>query len=231
MYYLTDETNLTLLAANSESAVKFIDSLLHDSYLFVMAVRHDPSLTRDAAFYQQGVRLVESVQRQLASQAVDSTFSNHIIYGQCGLLDDAVLNSAPAQENQVWLACPLQSLFVHSLNAGTVLPQRLRELLRKPAPDMRLLVLYQRIFAMGFGRHDLASSAARQQLTEEVQKRVPVFVEPLSLPLISHHHPRARATLLGSPYFWLVIVLVLTGGLLLGLQLSLQQLLPATMAG
>jgi len=219
-----DETDTTA-TESSQSPSAFIDALLHDTYLFVMQVQHSPSLHRDALFYRRGMQLVETMQRQLNALSASESFIDHVTYAQCGLLDDAVLNSAPATENQVWLNSPLQGVFVQSLNAGTVLPERLRDLLRQPAPDRRLLVLYQRIFTMGFGSHDHTNIAERQRLMEALDTLVPAFEQPLSSPLIEHYRPGARVTLLRSRWFWLTAAVVLTAALLFGLQFSLQQLL------
>jgi len=100
-----DETDTTA-TESSQSPSAFIDALLHDTYLFVMQVLHSPSLRRDAAFYRRGIQLVETMQRQLNTLSASASFIDHVTYAQCGLLDDAVLNSAPATENQVWLNSP-----------------------------------------------------------------------------------------------------------------------------
>jgi type VI secretion system protein ImpK len=187
--------------------VRFIDELLQDTFLFVMEVLHNRALVRDSAFYRRGCNLVETVKARLESLKVTETFTDQVLYAQCGLIDQVVLNSAPQDENHVWLAAPLQARFIGTMHAGEALPARLKTLLRQPAPDMRLLVLYQRVFALGFGSHTPAFREERRQLMESLDALVPATVLPLSAPLIVKPRPDIRAGLRYSRRFHVVLLL------------------------
>lgn len=84
--------------------VNSIDCLLQDTFLFVMDVLNNPSLQRDNAFYRRGCKLVETLKQQLEVQQAGDEFTHHVLYAQCGLLDQIVLNSASQQENHAWLS-------------------------------------------------------------------------------------------------------------------------------
>ena len=158
----------TVRDADVTNPVNSIDRLLQNTFLFVMDVLHNPSLQRDNMFYRRGCKLVETLKEQLEAQQAGDEFIHHMLYAQCGLLDQIVLNSASQQENQVWLAAPLQSRYLREMRAGETIPDQLKMLLRQPAPDMRLLVLYQRIFAMGFGRYSPDFQHERRELMESL---------------------------------------------------------------
>ncbi|MEA9393583.1 hypothetical protein SJI19_24175 [Acerihabitans sp. TG2] len=57
------------------------------------------------------------------------------------------------------------------------------------------------------------------------------FEHPMPTPIMVHYRPRARDTLLHSRVLWIAISVMVTVGLLVGLQLSLQQLLPLALPG
>lgn len=120
--------------------------------MFVMDIYHQPAQARDEALYHYAVMLVETVQEKLKAAKEHDDFINHVIYAQCAMMDDAVLNTASSLENSVWLHNPLQARFVMQMRAGEVMFERVRELLHQAAPDPRLLVLYQRLFGMGFSQ-------------------------------------------------------------------------------
>ncbi|HEA0346892.1 TPA: hypothetical protein RU593_004914 [Salmonella enterica] len=48
-----------------DNASVYIDSLLQDTYLFVMDIYHQPAQARDEALYHYAVMLVETVQEKL----------------------------------------------------------------------------------------------------------------------------------------------------------------------
>lgn len=80
--------------------------------MFVMDIYHQPAQARDEALYHYAVMLVETVQEKLKAAKEHDDFINHVIYAQCAMMDDAVLNTASSLENSVWLHNPLQARFV-----------------------------------------------------------------------------------------------------------------------
>ena len=134
------------------TASVYIDTLLQDTYLFVMDIYHQPALVRDEALYRRGVTLVEQVQARLPSMKESAAFIQDVLQAQCALMDYIVLNTAEWDDNIAWLDSPLQSVFLLTLYAGKEMTERTRLLLRDAAPDMRLLMLHQRVYTLGL-RH------------------------------------------------------------------------------
>ncbi len=87
--------------------VNSIDSLLQDTFLFVMDVLHNTSLQCDYDFYHRACKLIETLKQQLKAQHSVDEFIHYMLYARCGLLDQIVINSASQQDNLVWLSAPL----------------------------------------------------------------------------------------------------------------------------
>lgn len=233
---------MDLLTVKSESlsplkgndACFYIDSLLQDTWLFVMGIYSNPTQIHDEALYQRAYRQVETVRDTLKARKESDEFINHVLYAQCGLLDVTVLTTAPRDDNLVWQGTPLQVVFVEELRAGEVLYERAQALLRQLSPDPRLLVLYQRVFGLGFGsgwgdrleRRDL-----REPLMESLNALVPAGELPLSAPLVVERRPTVRGTLLHSRLAHVVLALLVTGTLVTGLPMSLHHVLQMALPG
>lgn len=224
-------------SATGDDAGIYIDTLLQDTYLFVMDIRHQPALVRDEALYNRAVKLVETVQASLKARKESDDFIHHIIYAQCAMIDDVVLNTASSDDNHVWLRNPLQVLFLSQLRAGEVIPERTRALLREPVPDPRLLVLYQRLYGMGYSQlwMEKYSEHARREkmaeLSESLNALVPAGDQTLSAPLVVERRPRVRGTLLHSRMAHITLALLLIAGLIAGLQHNLHLLLQTALPG
>ncbi|QCP58816.1 type VI secretion system protein TssL, short form [Pantoea sp. SO10] len=215
----------TVRDTDATDPVNLIDRLLQDTFLFVMHVLHNSSLQRDNDFYRRGCKLVETLKEKLEALQASDEFTHHVLYAQCGLLDQIVLNSASQQDNHAWLPAPLQSRYLSEMRAGEVIPERLKMLLRQPAPDMRLLVLYQRIFAMGFGRYSPDFQHERRELMESLDALVPSADTPQSAPLVVELRPRTRDGLLRSGRFHIALIVVVIAALWFGLSFSLSHFL------
>ncbi|WP_239981929.1 DotU family type IV/VI secretion system protein [Cronobacter sakazakii] len=171
------------------------------------------------------------MQETLKARKERDDFIHHVIYAQCAMMDDAVLNSASSEDNYVWLRNPLQALFIGQMRAGEVMPERTRALLREAAPDPRLLVLYQRLYGMGYSQRwmeispDHAFRENTAELTESLNALVPAGEQPLSAALVVERHPTVRGRLLRSRMVHITLAFLLTAGLIALLQSSLQHLL------
>lgn len=216
---------------NPLSPVCAVDALLQDSVLFVMDLLHNSALKRDAAFYRRGCGLVESVTEQLEKRKVSDEFAEHVLHALCCLIDEAVLNTAPLSDNHVWLAGPLQARYLGTMHAGEGVPERLRRLLRQPAPDMQLLILYQRIFAMGLGRYSPDFQEERRQFMESLDALVPAAEHSLSAPLLVEHRPGVRKGLVRSRLLHIALLAVGTIALWCGLSRSLSAFLSIPFSG
>lgn len=215
-----------------DTASIYIDTLLQDTYLFVMDIYHQPALVRDEALYRRGVTLVEQVQARLQDMKASAAFIQDVLQAQCTLMDYIVLNTAEWDDNIAWLHSPLQSVYLHTLYAGKSMTERTRQLLHDVVPDMRLLVLHQRAYTLGLGHAEKDEHKRdRDQLLASLNALVPEGDRPLSAPLVVHHLSTVRATLRHSPLTHVVLALLITAGLMVGLHASLQHLLTLALPG
>lgn len=199
--------------------------------MLVMEVNHNTTLVRDEAFYRRGCGLIDTMKERLAMMGADETLTDHILYAQCGLIDSAVMSTASNDENCVWRRAPLEGLYLNTLRAGDYLPERVKTLLRQSAPDMRLLVLYQRIYTMGFARNIGSYLDERRQVMESLNALVPAAGLSQSSPLLVEHRPRVRDGLLRSRFLHIALFVAITAALWYGLSHSLSQLLHSSLSG
>lgn len=206
--------------------------MLQDTYLFVMDIHHQPALVRDEAFYRRGVKLVEQVQETLKNTKASESFIQDVLLAQCALVDYVVLNTAEWDDNVAWLHAPLQSVYLLTMHAGESIRERTRQLLQEVAPDRRLLVLHQRVYTLGLGRAEVHEHKREfDQLLEFLNALVPEGDPLLSAPLIVECRPTVRGTLLHSRLAHITLALLVTLGLMAGLQSSLQHLLRSVLPG
>jgi type VI secretion system protein ImpK len=211
--------------------IRLIDTLLTDTFLFVMEVNHDKQLVRDDTFYRRGCALVEEVKSRLDNMKESDDFIHHVQYAQCGLLDHTVMNTAPEADNRVWRRAPLEGVYLTTLRAGEIVPDNLRKLLRQADPDRRLLALYQRIYAFGFGRFITGYEDERRQAMEFLEVLVPSAERPQSAPLIIERHPAVRHGLIRSRLFHVALLAVVVIALYCGLDYFLHHYLLTSLSG
>ncbi|MDH2067455.1 DotU family type IV/VI secretion system protein [Pantoea sp. GD03673] len=211
--------------------IRLIDVLLMDTFLFVMDVRHDKQLVRDEAFFCWEGALVEEAKSRLDSMKASDDFVSHEQYAQCGLLDHTVMNTAPEADDRVWRRAPLEGAFLGTLRAGEIIPDNLRKLLRQEAPDGRLLVLYQRIYAFGFCRFLTGYENEHRQAMESLDVLVHAAEQPQSAPLIVECLPGVRRGLLRSRLFHVMVLTALVITLYCGLDYLLHHCLLASLSG
>jgi type VI secretion system protein ImpK len=222
----------------ADNPVALIDTLLQDTWLFVLRVKNNPSAFVSDASHQQAITLVENVRAALTERGTSEHHIDAITYAQCALLDETVLtrlslgiHGKDSTINLAWHALPLQARFFSTLDAGNQLVERIKALLREPAPDRAVLTCYQRVLSLGFHGRFSENSPERQTLLDSLNALVPAFEHPMPTPIIVHYRPRARDTLLHSRVLWIALSAMVTVGLIIGLQLSLQQLLQSALPG
>ncbi|HAB4860252.1 TPA_asm: hypothetical protein GBZ50_17945 [Salmonella enterica subsp. diarizonae] len=83
-----------------------------------MDIYHQPAQARDEALYHYAVMLVETVQEKLKAAKEHDDFINHVIYAQCAMMDDAVLNTASSLLHSRLAHIVLALLVTSALSAG-----------------------------------------------------------------------------------------------------------------
>lgn len=228
---LSASSSVSLFSA-SDSATVYIDTLLQDTYLFLMDIYHLPGLVRDEALYRRGVALVEQMRECLQQRAASEEFMQEVLQAQCALMDYVVLNTAEWDDNIAWLQTPLQSRYLHTMHAGMNMKERTRQLLREERPDRRLLVLHQRAYALGLGRAEQHQHKREfDQLLETLNTLVPEGDGHLSASLVVQRRATVQGALRHSRLVQIFLALLVTAGLTIGLHSSLQHLLRSVLPG
>ena len=166
-----------------------IDALLQDTWLQVISLRHGPQFQEGEGrvLWERCIADVERVQRELKASELDEASCQHILTAQCALLDEAVKSRGVEDDACVqWYDIPLQGHFFGTMDAGDTLCDRMRDVLREPAPDPAVLTCFQRVMMLGFlGSYRSLNDPARQSLVNALSEHVAPFSHPQSHPILA----------------------------------------------
>lgn len=131
-----------------------------------------------------------------------------------------------------WYDIPLQGLFLGTMDAGDTLCDRMRDVLREPAPDHAVVTCFQRVMMLGFlGNIRSLNDPERQKLINALDEYVTPFSYPQTHPVLVES--RAGREMGGWLASWpvriglsVVVVAALWWGLDRWLDQMLQTLLP-----
>ncbi|MFV7528854.1 type VI secretion system protein TssL, short form [Enterobacter mori] len=129
-----------------------IDALLQNTWLQVISLRHGPTFQNGEGrtLWERCIADVERVQRELKTGELDEASCRHILTAQCALLDEAVKGRGVEDDACVqWYDIPLQGHFLGTMDAGDTLCDRMRDVLREPAPDPAVVTCFQRVMLLG----------------------------------------------------------------------------------
>lgn len=156
-----------------------IDALLQDTWLQVISLRHGPTFQagEGRTLWERCIADVERVQRELKASELDEASCQHILTAQCALLDEAVKGRGVEDDACVqWYDIPLQGHFLGTMDAGDTLCDRMRDVLREPAPDHAVVTCFQRVMMLGFlGSYRSLNDPERQKLVNALSEYVTPF--------------------------------------------------------
>lgn len=166
-----------------------IDALLQDTWLQVISLRHGPAFQdgEGRKLWERCIADVERVQRELKASELDDASCQHILTAQCALLDEAVKGRGMEDDACVqWYHTPLQGHFLGTMDAGDTLCDRMRDVLREPAPDSAVLTCFQRVMMLGFlGSFHSLNDPERQRLVNALNEQVAPFSYPSTHPVLA----------------------------------------------
>lgn len=166
-----------------------IDALLQDSWLQVISLRHGPHFQEGEGrvLWDRCVADVERVQHTLKESELDDASCQHILTALCALLDEAVKGRGVEDDACVqWYDIPLQGYFLGTMDAGDTLCDRMRDVLREPAPDNSVLTCFQRVMMLGFlGNFRTLNDPERQRLVKVLSDKVSPFRYPQTHPVLA----------------------------------------------
>lgn len=213
-----------------------IDALLQDTWLQVISLRHGPTIKEGEgqSFWTYCVATAERVQSVLEKAGMDEASRKDILYVQCSLLDEAVKGRNVQDDAWVqWYVMPLQGHFFGNIDAGDALCARMREVLRDPSADQRVLTCFHRAMMLGFlGEYRALDAPERQKLVTELAARVPPLRYAQSQPVLAGM--KAGYRLLGWLSSWplqTAVGALLLAGLWWGLNHWLDQILGSLLPG
>ena len=221
---------------NPKHDARDMDLLLQDTWLQVISLRHGPTFKEGEAqdIWTQCVSATEKVQHLLEQAGMDETSRKDILNVQCSLLDE-VVKKRDIQDD-LYFQCrglPLQGHFLVDIDAGDALCSRMREVLRSPSADLRVLTCFHRAMMLGFlGEYPAVDTPEREQLVAELTARVPPFRYPQTQPVLAGVKAGYRLT--GWLSRWplqMISGVLLLAGLWWGLHYWLDQLLATLLPG
>ncbi|ENY3729426.1 TPA: type VI secretion system protein TssL, short form [Enterobacter kobei] len=213
-----------------------IDALLQDTWLQVISLRHGPQFLEGEgrALWERCIADVERVQRELKASELDETSCQHILSAQCALLDEAVKGRGVEDDACVeWYDIPLQGHFLGTMDAGDTLCDKMRDVLREPAPDCAVLTCFQRVMMLGFlGNFRSLNDPERQKLVTALNERVAPFSYPQTHPVLAESRVgRGMGGWLESWSMRIGLSVVVLAALWWGLDHWLDQLLQSLLPG
>lgn len=166
-----------------------IDALMADGWLTVTELRFGGRLAdgEGDTLWQHCVDNIEQVMAQLEAADVSEASRQHILYAWCALMDETAKGRGVEDDASiVWYDRPLQAKYFGTLDAGDELYERMRQVLREPAPDMAVLTCFHRVLMLGFkGNCTSLNDPLRNQLVRALAERVPPFNTDQSQPILA----------------------------------------------
>jgi type VI secretion system protein ImpK len=166
-----------------------IDALLQDTWLQVISLHHGPEFKdgEGRILWERCVNDVERVQKALREAGLDEASCQHILIAQCALLDEAVKGRGVQDDACVqWYNLPLQGHFLGTIEAGDTLCDRMRDVLREPAPETAVITCFHRVMLLGFlGGYRSLHAPDREKLVKALSEQVPPFSYPQDQPVLA----------------------------------------------
>lgn len=130
------------------------------------------------------------MQRELKASELDEASCQHILTAQCALLDEAVKGRGVEDDACIqWYDIPLQGYFLGTMDAGDTLCDRMRDVLREPAPDHAVVTCFQRVMMLGFlGNFRSLNDPERQKLMNALNEYVAPFSYSQPHPVLAESH-------------------------------------------
>lgn len=193
------------------SDIDVINRTFYPGWLMVSQLRSGQEIKDGEALYRRACRWVNDARESLTEAGYSETSCERMLYAYCALLDESVLNR-DKQDNgyRKWRKDPLQARFFSTLHAGEELWERIRTILREPAPDVAVLTCLYRTLQLGFvGQYRAQDDERREDVVRALSERVPPFTLTQDAPVVvrtSRLHSGRRMYWLG----WVAGVVALT---------------------
>ncbi len=164
-----------------------VDEVFYPCWLMVSQLRNGQKIEDGEALYRRACDWIDGARESLSRAGFSESSCDHMLYTQCALLDESVLNrQEPDNGNTKWLKDPLQARYFNTLNAGEELWERIRNVLHEPAPDIAVLTCFYRALTLGFsGRYREQGDERREDVVRKLNQLVPPFASAQEMPIVS----------------------------------------------
>lgn len=162
-----------------------IDSVFADTWLTVCQLKNGVPIDNGLAFYQRVCEQIDTARQQLQELGYSTTAIEHMLYAQCALLDESVMNRNIQDAGyEQWLKSPLQATYFNTLEAGAKLWDRIANVLHETNAEKAVLICFHRVLALGFtGQYRSSEDQHRTQVLKQLTQRVPAYALSANLPL------------------------------------------------
>jgi type VI secretion system protein ImpK len=185
----------------NQSGITQAEQIFYPGWLMVSQLRSGQDVQDGPALYRRARQLVSRAREQLAQAGVSQSNADTMVYAFCALLDESVLNRGRQDDGyQTWQKDPLQAHFFGTLSAGEDLWDRIRDVLKSPAPDPTVLTCLYRTLQLGFtGQYRTQDDERREDVVRALSERVPPFALSQDKPVVV----RAPGLRSGRRLYWL----------------------------
>jgi len=188
------------------SSISLIERIFFPGWLMVSQLRGGQEVRDGKELYRRACRLVQEARTALKDAGYSDTRRDHMVYALCALLDESVMNRGTTDGAYLtWHRDPLQAHFFGTLNAGEELWERIRSLLKEPAPDIAVLTCMYRTLQLGFvGQYRAQDDERREDVIRTLEERVPAYSLAQDAPIV------VRSSHLSTGRRWYVLCWVVS---------------------
>lgn len=185
----------------SKTDASVMDAVFYPGWLMVSQLRSGHEIKDGEALYRRACEWIDGAREALSRAGFSEISCDHMLYTQCALLDESVLNRQKQDSGYTkWLKNPLQARYFNTLNAGEELWERIRTVLQEPAPDITVLTCFYRALMLGFvGRYREQSDERREDVVRRLSLLVPPFTSTQDAQVVS----RSLRLRTGRKLYWL----------------------------
>lgn len=171
----------------SKMNTSIIDEIFYPCWLMVSQLRNGQEIEDGEALYRRAREWIDGARESLSEAGFSEISCDHMLYTQCALLDESVLNRQKQDSGYAkWIKDPLQARYFNTLNAGEELWERIRTVLNEPAPDTAVLTCFYRALTLGFsGRYREQGDERREDVVRKLSQLVPPFISAQDTPIVS----------------------------------------------
>ncbi|HED6269240.1 TPA: type VI secretion system protein TssL, short form [Enterobacter sichuanensis] len=183
------------------SSLSQTERIFYPGWLMASQLRGGQEVRDGEGLYRRACSLVQEARSALTDAGFSDLSRDHMVYALCALLDESVMNRGTTDEGYLtWRRDPLQARFFGTLNAGEELWERIRNLLKEPAPDTAVLTCMYRTLQLGFvGQYRAQDDEHREDVVRALGERVPAFALSQDAPVVV----RASRLRSGRRLYWL----------------------------